>query len=43
MSEVLLEDPTQISQPLVYPDDDLQAVLGEDGRWKMLHKDARST
>lgn len=22
-----------------YPDDDLQAVLGEDGRWRFLHKD----
>lgn len=25
-----------------YPDDDLQAVLGPDGRWRFLHKDGRS-
>jgi hypothetical protein len=22
-----------------YPDDDLQAVLGTDGKWRYLHKD----
>jgi len=25
-----------------YPNDDLQAVLGVDGRWKFAHKDGRS-
>ena len=24
---------------VVYPDDDLQAVLGSDGQWRFLHKD----
>ena len=24
---------------VVYPDDDLQAVLGDDGKWRFLHKD----
>jgi uncharacterized cupin superfamily protein len=24
-----------------YPNDDLQAVMGDDGRWQFLHKDGR--
>ena len=25
---------------VTYPDDDLQAVLGHDGKWQFVHKDA---
>jgi uncharacterized cupin superfamily protein len=25
-----------------YPDDDIQAVMGEDGKWQFMHKDGKS-